>query len=120
MFETGEFERPKFDCIMNQCFIDLELDIISSFRLISFSFFSRRKFTLIGHRAEISSAQFNWDCSLIATGSMDKTCKIWETRDGMCTALHYTIWASPCADPKGGGGTGGPDPPGKLQKYRVS
>ena len=39
MFETGEFERPKFDCIMNQCFIDLELDIISSFRLISFFFF---------------------------------------------------------------------------------
>ena len=25
-----------------------------------------------------------------------------------------------CADPEGGGGTGGPDPPEKSQKYRVS
>ena len=44
--------------------------------------FCRRIHTLIGHKAEISSAQFNWDCSLIATGSMDKTCKIWETNKG--------------------------------------
>ena len=42
---------------------------------------------LIGHKAEISSAQFNWDCSLIATGSMDKTCKIWETNKGMYDAV---------------------------------
>jgi len=40
--------------------------------------------TLIGHRAEISSAQFNWDCSLIATGSMDKTVKLWDTASGLC------------------------------------
>ncbi|CAH1244312.1 DAW1 [Branchiostoma lanceolatum] len=40
--------------------------------------------TLIGHRGEISSAQFNWDCSLIATGSMDNTCKIWDARTGQC------------------------------------
>ncbi len=48
------------------------------------AFFStfRRIHTLIGHRAEISSAQFNWDCSLIATGSMDKTCKIWDANNG--------------------------------------
>ena len=26
----------------------------------------------------------------------------------------------PCADQVGGGGTGGPDPPEKSQKYRVS
>ena len=38
----------------------------------------RRHYTLIGHKAEISSAQFNFDCSLIVTGSMDKTCKIWD------------------------------------------
>lgn len=43
----------------------------------------RRIHTLIGHKAEISSAQFNYDCSLIATGSMDKTCKIWETNHGV-------------------------------------
>ena len=24
-----------------------------------------------------------------------------------------------CADPEGGGGTGGPDPPEKSEKYRV-
>ena len=32
--------------------------------------------TLIGHRGEISSAQFNWDCSFIITGSMDKMVKV--------------------------------------------
>lgn len=45
-------------------------------------FFFRRIHSLIGHKAEISSAQFNWDCSLIATGSMDKTCKIWDPPSG--------------------------------------
>ena len=43
----------------------------------------RKIHTLIGHRAEISSAQFNWDCSLIATGSMDKTVKLWDTASGV-------------------------------------
>ncbi len=42
----------------------------------------RRIHTLIGHRAEVSNAQFNWDSSLIASGSMDKTCKIWNTQTG--------------------------------------
>uniref|UniRef100_A0A8V0ZUQ5 Dynein assembly factor with WD repeat domains 1 n=1 Tax=Gallus gallus TaxID=9031 RepID=A0A8V0ZUQ5_CHICK len=37
---------------------------------------------LIGHRGEISSAQFNWDCSLIVTGSMDKTCMLWNATTG--------------------------------------
>lgn len=32
--------------------------------------------TLIGHVGEISNVQFNWDCSLIISGSMDKTCKV--------------------------------------------
>ena len=32
--------------------------------------------TLIGHRGEISLAQFNWDCSFIVTGSMDKSVKV--------------------------------------------
>ncbi|NXM11739.1 DAW1 factor, partial [Ploceus nigricollis] len=35
-----------------------------------------------GHRGEISSAQFNWDCSLIVTGSMDKTCMLWNAVTG--------------------------------------
>lgn len=47
----------------------------------------RRIHTLIGHRAEISSAQFNWDCSLIATGSMDKTVKIWDPANGISSIL---------------------------------
>lgn len=38
--------------------------------------------TLIGHTAEVSSAQFNWDCSRIVTGSMDKTCKLWDALSG--------------------------------------
>lgn len=37
---------------------------------------ARRMHTLIGHRAEISSVQFNWDCALIVSGSMDKTCMV--------------------------------------------
>jgi len=51
----------------------------------------RKMHTLIGHRAEISSAQFNWDCSLIATGSMDKTVKLWDTASGML----YTLISPP-------------------------
>jgi len=47
----------------------------------------RKMHTLIGHRAEISSAQFNWDCSLIATGSMDKTVKLWDTASGVSLLL---------------------------------
>ena len=42
----------------------------------------RRIHTLIGHRAEVSSAQFNYDCSVIASGSMDKTCKLWDVASG--------------------------------------
>ncbi|XP_015759205.1 PREDICTED: dynein assembly factor with WDR repeat domains 1-like [Acropora digitifera] len=46
--------------------------------------FFRRVHTLIGHRGEISNAQFNFDSSFIVTGSMDKTCKIWDSRTGQC------------------------------------
>uniref|UniRef100_A0A8C2YND9 Dynein assembly factor with WD repeat domains 1 n=1 Tax=Chinchilla lanigera TaxID=34839 RepID=A0A8C2YND9_CHILA len=42
--------------------------------------------TLIGHCAEISSAVFNWDCSLVLTGSMDKTCMLWDAANGKCVA----------------------------------
>nr|KAF6353120.1 dynein assembly factor with WD repeats 1 [Pipistrellus kuhlii] len=41
---------------------------------------------LIGHCAEISSALFNWDCSMILTGSMDKTCMLWDATSGKCMA----------------------------------
>lgn len=42
----------------------------------------RRLYTLIGHRGEISNAVFNFNGSMIATASMDQTCKLWETRNG--------------------------------------
>ena len=44
--------------------------------------YSSKIHSLIGHTAEVSSAQFNWDCSRIVTGSMDKTCKLWDTLSG--------------------------------------
>ncbi|KAF3848039.1 hypothetical protein F7725_021067 [Dissostichus mawsoni] len=47
---------------------------------------SLRVHTLIGHSGEISNVHFNWDCSLIVTGSMDKTCKLWEAVSGECVA----------------------------------
>ena len=43
---------------------------------------SRRLFTLIGHRAEISNAVFNFSGSVIATGSMDHSCKLWDSGSG--------------------------------------
>ena len=45
-------------------------------------YISSKIHTLIGHTAEVSSAQFNWDCSRIVTGSMDKTCKLWDALSG--------------------------------------
>ncbi len=42
----------------------------------------RRLHTLIGHRGEISNALFSYDSTIIATASMDKTCKIWDSRTG--------------------------------------
>jgi dynein assembly factor with WDR repeat domains 1 len=51
-------------------------------KIIYFDLFSSKIHTLIGHTAEVSSAQFNWDCSRIVTGSMDKTCKLWDTLSG--------------------------------------
>lgn len=43
---------------------------------------SRRLYTLIGHRGEISNAVFNFSGSLIATASMDHTCKLWDSASG--------------------------------------
>ena len=43
-------------------------------------------------------------------------CLIQPNKHTACTTFSNS-WAA-CADPEGGGG-GGPEPPGKLQKYRV-
>ena len=42
----------------------------------------RKLFTLIGHREEVSNAVFNFDCTLIASASMDRTCKVWDAASG--------------------------------------
>jgi dynein assembly factor with WDR repeat domains 1 len=48
---------------------------------------NRRKIhTLIGHRAEVSSAQMNYEGSLVVSGSMDKTAKVWDAESGKCIA----------------------------------
>ena len=41
---------------------------------------------LIGHREELSNCLYNFDCSLIASSSMDKTAKIWDARMNSCLA----------------------------------
>ena len=40
--------------------------------------------TLTGHRGEISSCQFNWTGELCISGSIDRTCKIWNVATGKC------------------------------------
>lgn len=51
-----------------------------------FTFFFSRVSVLIGHRSELSNCVYNFDCSLIASSSMDKTAKVWETRMNSCLA----------------------------------
>lgn len=41
---------------------------------------------LIGHRAELSNCLYNFDCSLVASSSMDKTAKVWDMRTNSCLA----------------------------------
>ena len=44
--------------------------------------------TLHGHRGEISSCQFNYTGELCISGSIDRTCKIWDVQSGQ--------WAETC------------------------
>lgn len=46
----------------------------------------RRTSVLIGHRAELSNCLYNFDCSLIASSSMDKSAKVWDARMNSCVA----------------------------------
>ncbi|KAM7339491.1 hypothetical protein ACRRTK_000106 [Alexandromys fortis] len=63
---------------------EIRIDFIRADEVITVAV--RKVHTLIGHCAEISSALFNWDCSLILTGSMDKTCMLWDATSGKCVA----------------------------------
>ena len=47
-------------------------------------FFHRRTSVLIGHRGDISNCLYNFDCSLIASSSFDKTAKLWDPRTNSC------------------------------------
>lgn len=55
----------------------------------------RRLCTLIGHRAEISNALFSFDGRLVASGSMDQTCKLWDTRSGKVIETLRYMWVEP-------------------------
>lgn len=46
--------------------------------------FGRRTSVLIGHRAEVSNCLYNFDCSLIASSSLDKSSKLWDCRMNSC------------------------------------
>ena len=42
--------------------------------------------TLIGHRAEISNAQFDFTGTRLVSSSIDSTAKVWEVSSGKCIA----------------------------------
>ena len=42
----------------------------------------KRHLSLIGHSAEISAGKFNYDGSIVVSGSMDGTMRLWEAESG--------------------------------------
>ncbi|KAM5155910.1 dynein assembly factor with WD repeat domains 1 isoform 3-T3 [Callospermophilus lateralis] len=86
-FITGSYDRT---CKLWDTASGEELHTLEGHRnvvyAIAFNNPYGKVFTLIGHCAEISSALFSWDCSLILTGSMDKTCMLWDATSGKCVA----------------------------------
>ena len=45
--------------------------------------------TLTGHTGELSCARFSYDESIIATSSVDRTCGIWDVKEGVNN--NYTV-----------------------------
>lgn len=45
---------------------------------------TRRTSALIGHRAGLSNCLYNFDHTLIASSSMDKSAKVWDARTNSC------------------------------------
>ncbi|KAM6177734.1 dynein assembly factor with WD repeat domains 1 isoform 3-T3 [Rhynchocyon petersi] len=86
-FITGSYDRT---CKLWETASGEELHTLQGHRnvvyAIAFNNPYGRLHTLSGHCAEISSALFNWDCSLILTSSMDKTCRLWDATNGKCLA----------------------------------
>ncbi|XP_040838728.1 dynein assembly factor with WDR repeat domains 1 isoform X2 [Ochotona curzoniae] len=86
-FITGSYDRT---CKLWDTASGVELHTMEGHKnvvyAIAFNNPYGKVYTLIGHCAEISSALFNWDCSLILTGSMDKTCMLWDATNGKCVA----------------------------------
>uniref|UniRef100_A0A8D1EEP9 Dynein assembly factor with WD repeats 1 n=1 Tax=Sus scrofa TaxID=9823 RepID=A0A8D1EEP9_PIG len=87
VFITGSYDRT---CKLWDTASGEELHTLEGHRnvvyAIAFNNPYGKLYTLIGHCAEISSALFNWDCSLILTGSMDKTCMLWDATNEKCVA----------------------------------
>ena len=48
--------------------------------MLKLNVFHRREGVLAGHTEEISNCLFNFDCSLIASSSLDSTAKVWDPR----------------------------------------
>ncbi|KAM9542398.1 LOW QUALITY PROTEIN: dynein assembly factor with WD repeat domains 1 [Guaruba guarouba] len=63
-------------------FLSFLTEINNSIILTTISELPEMLHTLKGCQGEISSEQFTWDCSLIVTGSMDKTFMMWNSMIG--------------------------------------
>lgn len=56
---------------------------------------------LNGHTAELSNCIWNFDCSLVATGSLDHTVRLWDLRhveSAHCLAAHNDEVLDVCFD----------------------
>ena len=64
----------------------ISVDVIFKIIQIVTFLFNRHALVLRGHEAELSNAIWNFQCSMIATSSLDKTARIWDLRNVNC--LH--------------------------------
>lgn len=54
----------------------------------------KRSLSLLGHSAEISAGKFNFDGTLIVSGSMDGTMRLWEADSGTPLGSDYTLYVT--------------------------